>query len=334
MDIIEGFDPIEAHVGKNVGSSPWDRAVVAMGNFDGVHLGHQEILKNARRTAQEISGTSICFTFRPHPLKVLHPEYAPKMVQTFTQKSQAIEKMGIQILLVQKFDVPFSHLKYDEFFERFILKGLKPYGLRVGYNFAFGYQRKGNVNHLEKMCVNHGIDFHAIREVSVRQDSSNGEIQEEPLKISSSHLRRHLKNGEMKIAHQMLGRSYSIIGKVIHGEGRGNQVGFATANLAVENDRLIPRGVYACRVQLSDKTWNAVANLGIRPTFSKENSLTESEILEVHLLHFKGEIYGKTMEVSFEDFLRPEKKFSDAKALRKQIGLDIQQAEKIFQKIP
>jgi len=220
MRIINGFSELE----QNPLEAP---SVLAWGNFDGVHLGHQQILMETVEKARQQSGTSVCLTFEPHPAKILHPHSAPKLLQTLDQKREVIEKLGIENFLIQPFDREFSQLEYEVFFQNFILKHLKPSAIRVGCRFSFGYQRRGNMESLAQLCREHQIDFRAIEEFRWQGES-----------VSSSKIRTFLSQGKLLEANQFLDRPYEILAKVVPGDGRGRKLGFPTANLQVENDSI------------------------------------------------------------------------------------------------
>ena len=330
---IHEWQKVYSSLASNRNQSP---LVMAMGNFDGVHLGHQEILKDAVNKAKKLGGKCLCFTFRPHPMKILYPKRAPQMIQTFTQKKQTIATLGVEILWVQKFDLPFSKINYNEFFKTYVLDLIHPQALRVGHNFFFGHDRKGNTRNLGKLCQEHSIDFFSIPEVRL---PLNGE----EMAISSSRIRQLLRDGKLDLANRMLGKGYSVLGQVVSGAGRGQDLGFATANISIENDSLLRRGVYVCRVSKTGQElqWPAVANLGIRPTFLNQKNGSQGcekeeakEVLEVHLLDFSENLLGADLTVRFLAFLRDEKRFSSPQLLRQQIAKDIKTAREILKKHP
>lgn len=310
MEVIHGFDALPERA--------WPKAVVALGNFDGVHLGHQEILREAVNKARAVKGTSICVSFWPHPAKVLHPERPTALLQTLAQKIESIEALGLEVLIIQPFTTDFSHLQYDVFFRDVLLRSLKPAALRVGSRFFFGHDRRGNAENLKPLCEENGVDFFGIPEFK-----REGEV------VSSSRIRRLLQQADLAHAAELLGRPYLVRGRVVHGQQRGRDLGFPTANLLIENERLTPRGVYACRVQrIPGKRWeNGVANWGVRPTIEGADA---GEVLEVHLFAAPGDLYGAVLDVELVQHLRPEKRFTDLTALREQIGHDCEQAKACF----
>lgn len=319
MQVFEGFETVKALKNAQKGGLPWSKPVIAMGNFDGVHLGHQVILKDAIEAARRVQGTSICLTFQPHPSKILSPQNSPKMIQTFEQKRDVIASLGMEVLLVQKFDLEFSKLEYDVFFEQYLKNLLEPSALRVGCRFAFGHYRQGNEKKLKALCEKAGIDFQALAEFRLDDEL-----------ISSSRIRQLLERGKLNQVNQLLGRNYRLIGKVESGAGRGKKIGFPTANIDVKNEMLLPRGVYACRGFLAGNSQSipGVANLGIRPTFDDQKP--RQDILEIHLFDFEKDIYDQKIELEMIAFLREEKKFESIDSLRQQIKKDCEKARAVL----
>lgn len=297
--------------------------VVTLGNFDGVHLGHQKIFQKVKEEASKIQGEAVVITFEPHPLKVLSPQQCPPLLTPFRKKMMLIEKSGIETVLCLEFSLAFSEISPAEFVTNILVGKVHTRKIIVGYNYHFGKKQGGDVKMLKKM----GEHFHVEVEVM------------EPLKIdhetvSSSKIRELIKEGQIEKASKWLGRDYLIIGKVIEGAKRGQTLGFPTANLKI-SDELYPKtGVYAVEVVWDDQLFNGLANIGFNPTFSLgrgEDSQKGPFSLEIHILNFNREIYGDEIQVNFKKRIRDEISFDSPAHLIDQIRKDIQWArENIF----
>jgi riboflavin kinase/FMN adenylyltransferase len=302
-------------------------AVVVIGNFDGVHRGHQLLLADARRQADALAAPLAVLTFEPHPRSVFLPDQPPFRLTSLRAKAHALQEAGVDDLFVLHFDRAFS-LKTAEAFVLDILVGdLAARHVVVGWDFCFGHKRAGNVALLKSMAAQHGFGVTAVDPVM----TGDGEI------YSSSIIRAHLREGRPAKAAELLGRPWEIEGRVEHGDRRGRTIGFPTANLGL-GDYLRPAiGVYAVLagrdlgVEHGGETrWlPGVANFGRRPTVAGEELR-----LEVHLFEFDGDLYGETLRVRLLDFLRPEKKFDGLDALRAQIALDCGRVREILAESP
>ncbi|MDA0228965.1 MAG: bifunctional riboflavin kinase/FAD synthetase [Proteobacteria bacterium] len=287
-------------------------AVVAIGNFDGVHLGHQAVISDARRIAQEAGAPLAILTFEPHPREVLGQTDGPFRLTPFRIKLREIAKLGVDILYLLKFDQNMAALTAADFIDRLLVDGLGVSHVIVGYDFAFGRQRGGNFALLQEHAVSGG---YRVTQVSVAGTDEG--------KYSASEARARLRAGDVVGAAQILGRPWEIEGRVQHGEHRGRKLGFATANLAVAGTLHPAHGVYALWVGIDRGAgdglvwWPAVANLGRRPTFD-ENEL----LLEVHVLDFDGDLYGQRLRAQFVARVRPERRFDGLDALIAQIARD------------
>jgi riboflavin kinase/FMN adenylyltransferase len=287
-------------------------AFLAIGVFDGVHLGHQRVIGQARDDAKAHGGTSVVLTFDPHPMRVLQPENAPLLLTSTAHKLALIEQLNVDACLVVTFDKKFSETSAERFIER-----IAPCRqICVGTRFRFGHDRRGDVRLLEKLAPQFGFVVKEIQSVH----TADGEM------VSSTAVRRHVVQGRLDRAAAMLGRPFSVLGRVEHGDGRGHDLGFPTANLNPHNEVLPPNGVYAVRARLGEKTLGGVVNIGVRPTFEGRE---RRRVLEVHLLDFNCEIYGQDIEVQFVEKLRDEKKFSSLAQLKAQIAADVLTARKI-----
>ena len=286
----------------------------AMGNFDGVHIGHQKLLEETRRQAKIAGLPSAVITFDPHPLKLLRPDIALTLIKTEKQKQHLILSLAIENLIVLPFTRMLSQLTPQQFVEEVIVDALRVRVLFVGEDFRFGHGRAGGLAELKKFGAPHGLQVRPARPVKVRGRA-----------VSSSWIRELIGAGDMTLARKLLGRPYYLEGTVIGGDHRGRALGFPTANLLIENE-LYPRyGVYATRVWLRGRPHPAVTNVGLRPTFAGGRA----PLIETHIPGFSGNLYGHAMSLEFLKFLRPEQKFSGPEALMKQIAKDTAAALKV-----
>lgn len=300
------------------GSQNWegeDRPpALVMGNFDGVHLGHQVILKELTAAADDAGWLPVVYTFDPHPAKILAPKSAPPLLQTTEQKIAALEKLGMEAVILEKFDPHFSRWSPESFFNEIILTRLTAVAVAVGYDFTFGHKRSGNVEVLKKLCNKHHLKLHV----------TDAQFQEATL-VSSTQIRNLVAQGNVTFARKLLGRPFALIGNVIPGHGiGGSQLGIHTANLAVENELFPKTGIYVTetRILKTAEYWPSATSVGFNPTFpSKEFSV------ESHLIGFKGELKGEKIEVEFLSWLREELTFPNAESLADQIKKDIQAAK-------
>jgi riboflavin kinase/FMN adenylyltransferase len=285
--------------------------VLTLGNFDGVHLGHQAIFRKVVERANEIKGTSIAFTFEPHPLKVLAPERSPRLLNTFHAKMQLFEQACIQVVLCAHFNRSFADQNPEDFARDVLHKLIGVREVYVGYDYAFGKGREGSIESLKKMGERYDFAVGVIEPVKVDRTV-----------VSSSAVRDLLSNGRVDEASKLLGRPYGIEGEVVHGAHRGQTLGFPTANLKTANEMIPAFGVYAVVCRVDGKAVKGVASIGIRPTFDSGPVSIEVYLFDVH-----EDLYGKAMEVSFIKRLRGEEKFSNADALIRQIRKDVQDAQ-------
>ncbi len=288
--------------------------VLTLGNFDGVHLGHQAIFRKVAERAKEIGGTAIAFTFEPHPLKVLAPERSPRLLNTFHGKMKLIEAAGIQVAICADFTREFAEQHPEDFAKRVLVETLAVREVYVGYDYAFGRGREGSIESLRTMGERHGFAVGVVDAVQV-----NGIV------VSSSLVRELVTSGRVEEATQYLGRHYSIEGNVIHGESRGHALGFPTANIQTVNELLPAFGVYAVRVLVGGHHLDGVASIGVRPTFG-----AGPVSIEVFLFGYDGNLYGKHLEVAFIQRLRGEERFPDPDALVRQMHKDVEQAKAVL----
>lgn len=287
--------------------------VVTIGNFDGVHLGHREILRRVADRARELHCLSVAVTFDPHPIRFLAPEHAPKLITTVRQKIRFIEKTGIDVLLIETFDHDFSLISPEEFIREYLVGSLKARAICVGNNFKFGHEHRGNVETL-KQCRDH-FELIEVPPVRVR-----GTI------VSSTLIREMVRRGRLSHANRLLGHFLEIEGSIVPGAGRGRAVAVPTLNLRPENELIPKDGVYITRMALDGGSFlDSVTNVGIRPTFG-EQSLT----VETFVLDFKGPGEVSSARLQFLKRLRDERQFDSPETLRRQIERDVQHTRKFF----
>jgi riboflavin kinase/FMN adenylyltransferase len=305
MNIIIGIENIDRK---------FRNPVLTLGNFDGVHLGHQKIFKSVKEEAQKIDGEAIVFTFDPHPLQVLAPQRCPPPLTPFKKKLMLMEMVGIDVIIVATFDFDLANITPETFVEQILVDKIGAKKILVGYNYYFGKDRKGNVEMLIRLGRQFGFEVKVIEAVKVNDTP-----------VSSSKIRELIQCGEMRQAAQLLGRNYRLIGKVIWGTGRGKKLGCPTANLEIPNGLYPKTGVYAVEAILGKKTYPGVANVGYDPTFG-ENPLS----VEVHILDFTRDIYGEEIQLIFLERIRDEETFEDPDSLVRQMRKDIDVARKIL----
>jgi riboflavin kinase / FMN adenylyltransferase len=287
--------------------------IVTIGNFDGVHRGHQKILEEVALRAEEVARPSVAITFDPHPLAVLRPDHAPRQIQTLRQKEEAIEALGIQTLLIIPFTRDFSLTEPEDFVRGFLAGRLGASQMRLGQHFAFGRGKRGDLALLKRMGPDCGFTASGIEEVIYK---------DEP--ISSTRIRNALERGEVADANAMLGREYELDGIVSKGEKVGHKIGYPTINLAPENDFHPADGVYVTRIDVRsfDRRFGGVTNIGTRPTLYEDKKTT----IETFVFDFSANVYGERVRLFFVDRLREERKFPSVEALTEQITRDIEAA--------
>ncbi|HOV78722.1 MAG TPA: bifunctional riboflavin kinase/FAD synthetase [Bacillota bacterium] len=294
------------------------KVVLGMGNFDGVHIGHQKLIYELVALAKDVDGTPAVFTFSPHPMAVLNPGNCPPQLLSEASKQEHIERLGVEVLLMVPFNLEFAGLKPEEFIEDVLFNELGVYGVVVGYNYTFGCRGSGTPELLEKLSSRYGYMVKVIPPVVI-----DGQA------VSSTLIRNLLLRGDVGLAAKYLGYYPFAEGEVIVGDGRGSLLGFPTANLEINQNLLVPaNGVYMAKVAYEGETYLGMANIGTKPTFQgkKRN-------IEVHLLDFCEELYGKRIKVSFRRKIREEKRFSSPSDLIEQIKLDIIKARSEWSKV-
>lgn len=285
---------------------------LAIGVFDGVHLGHQAVISTSARHAKKAGGTPVVVTFDPHPARVLRPEKAPRLLTATQHKIDLIRALEVAHLLVLTFDREFANTPPEEFVRQLVAHAKPLREICVGHEWSFGKNRAGNLTLLQKLGGELGFDVVGIKPVEV-----NGTV------VSSTEIRRAVEAGELRRAAEMLGREYTILGTVERGAQLGRKLGFPTANISAHSEQFPPNGVYVTQANLNGETFRGVANLGVRPTVTGEKP---QRLLELHLFDLDHDIYGAEVEVHFERYLREEKKFDNLEALAAQIARDVEDA--------
>lgn len=289
--------------------------VLTLGVFDGLHLGHQRIMKTVVERAEAVVAVSTAITFDPHPRSVLHPEQAPPMLQTLDQRLANLEHLGIEQTIVIRFDKEFAAQDAGIFLRDVVFERLQAREVYLGKGFAFGRDRGGNIELLRSMSRELGFLADEVDEVTLRGQ-----------RISSSLIRSLLADGRVNLARRMLGRPYGVEGQIVRGYQRGRTIGFPTANLKPRN-RVIPRyGVYATAVLIGGEWRRGITNVGIRPTFEDEDFPS----IETHIFDFDADLYGEVLRVRFLHRIRDERKFGGIEELKSQIERDVRVANRYF----
>ena len=282
--------------------------VVAIGSFDGLHKGHQKIIKKTIKIAEKRNMKSGVFSFSPHPLEVIAPERSPSFLVSRRQKLNILEELGIDYFFEQEFTEEFSKLTFEEFISNIMIDKIGVKHIIVGSDFKFGKNQSGNTEKLKKLSSKYNINTKII---PIIKKNTN--------KISSTNIRKLIKAGRVSEVKKYLGRNYKIEGTVVTGEGRGRKLGIPTANLNLTTDYVLPpKGVYAAKVYTGDQEFKSVVNFGEKPTFSSGNYT-----IEAHILDLEKNLYGDLLEVELYEFIREEEKFSDEEELISKIESDI-----------
>lgn len=284
---------------------------LALGVFDGVHVGHRAVIRRVLEAAERDGGRAGVVTFDPHPIRVLAPEKAPRaLLATLDHKAHLLGELGVELLLAVHFDEAFAAMEAETFLGNLFRAQVAT--LAVGEDWQFGRGRRGDLHMLQRYGSERGFRLEAVPPVML-----DGE------RISSTRIRQAIRDGNVGGVATMLGRPYSVEGPVLEGRKLGRQLGFPTANVGTGEVQLPPDGVWAVRVNLDDEKLEGVANLGVRPTVDGV-----AHALEVHLFDFVGDVYGRILEVTFVSYLRPEQKFGSLDDLKRQIAKDADQARK------
>ena len=291
--------------------------VLTLGVFDGLHLGHQLVMRTVVERAHELNAVPTVITFDPHPRAVLHPESAPPLLQTLDQKVEGFGVLGIQQTIVVRFTEEFSMISARDFLRDVVKERLQAKEVYLGKGFAFGHKREGNIDLLTRVGSELGFVAGEVPEIRLRGR-----------RVSSSRIRELLAQGKVNLARRMLGRPYGVEGLVERGAERGHQLGFPTANLHPHN-RVIPRnGVYVTGTLIEGQWHRSVTNLGVRPTFGVEKEPS----VETFVMNWAGDLYGDVVRVRFLRRLRDERKFGSIEELKAQIEKDVARAQSYFER--
>jgi riboflavin kinase/FMN adenylyltransferase len=299
-------------------TQPFKNAVITIGNFDGVHIGHQALFHEVIEKADAIDGTSIAMTFDPHPIRVLQKNNTPPLITLHEQKTELIERSGMEVLICIPFTKKFASLTAEDFIKNLLVEKIGMKAIIVGGDYTFGKNREGNLAVLKSFASQLGYEVIVADWIKAAQNISD--------RISSTKIRELVMAGNIEPASKMLGRHYQIRGRVVKGRDRGGKLlGIPTANINLQ-DELCPKiGIYAVTVEYNNRIYKGVANIGYSPTFD-DNEFT----VEVHLLDFAENIYDEKIRVNFIERIRDEKKFADISELKEQINQDIKAADKIL----
>jgi riboflavin kinase / FMN adenylyltransferase len=290
--------------------------VAAIGVFDGVHRGHQKVIRRAVAEARRLGAPSVVVTFHPHPVEVLHPGKFVPYITTCEHRLRLIEACGADMCVVIEFGARIAAQDPESFVRDLLVGSLGARKVIVGRDFHFGRGGKGNISFLQKMGRVFGFQVEALK--IIKNINRN---------IKSTYIKKLIKKGDLAALRRFLSRPYSFLGEVEHGDGRGRRIGYRTANLKKENVVTLPDGIYMVCARLAKKTLHGLCYIGRRPTFKSAHA---DRITELHLLDHQGDLYGRTIEVSFMKKLRGDRRFSDGKKLSAQIARDIAQARRFF----
>ena len=288
------------------------KGVIAIGNFDGLHLGHQKVIKEARRKAKKFKLPFGVMTFEPVPVMFFNKRNRDHRINSLHQKKIQFEKLKLDFLAIIKFNNKFSKLTAEQFIKKIIYKKTKCKYLYISRNFKFGFKRRGNIQTLKKFEKEFGY-----KSIITNPFKKNNKT------ISSTLIRKKIRAGKIKEINELLNRKWCIEGKVVKGKKRGRKIGFPTCNMSLSNYVIPKLGVYAVKVNFGNFNKDGVSNIGYRPTFKGQSLLLETNIFGIN-----KNLYNKVIGVSFKKFLRPEKKFKNIEYLKKQIKFDIEQAKK------
>ncbi len=318
MEIIKGFN----HLYKQ-----FKKPVVTIGTFDGIHLGHQKIIKKVVSEARRINGTSIVITFDKRPVTVFPDNMCHDMLMSLNDKIEKIKNMGINVTVIVNFNKRIAKIRAANFIKNILHEKLHIKELIVGPKFRFGRNREGGIDLFKKMSVKYGFRVKVVDEKKYNNTL-----------ISSTRIRELIRSGSLGLAVRFLGYRYSVSGYVVRGDKRGKILGFPTANVKYNTERLVPQGVYVVYVEVDKKKYKGICNVGIRPTFATDGCVKSriserlrcDSIIEVHIFNLKKDIYKKQIKIIFVKKVRDEKVFSNYNDLVKQIKKDINIAQKIL----
>jgi riboflavin kinase/FMN adenylyltransferase len=291
--------------------------VATIGNFDGMHVGHQQIVRRVIDRALALDRPSAVVTFHPHPLSIVAPDRVPKQILTISQKEELLREMGVDAMLIVPFTHEFSRWTADRFIEDFLVRALAVEEVHIGRDFCFGAGREGDLARLQAAAARHGFEAHGVGDVKIRG-----------VRVSSSLVRDAISKGAMRVVTQALGRTWFIDGRVATGRRLGRKMGFPTVNVDPANELYPDGGVYVttCRFESFSRSFESVTNIGVRPTLYENYART----IESHILDFDSNVYGDTVRLYFHTLLRREQQFRSALELTNQIRTDIARSRDWF----
>jgi riboflavin kinase/FMN adenylyltransferase len=304
MEIIRDLDSLK----------PYSFPVVALGNFDGVHVGHQTILRAAIERARAAGGSALAVTFDPLPAKVLNPNRAPRLILTPEDKHELLHSFGLDGVIVLTFSHELSMVPPEAFVREYLRRRIGARIVVVGHNVSFGHARAGNAEVMRRLGDELGFETNVI-----------GPIERDGIVVSSTQVREMIAMGDMNRTAILLGRPHFLRGPVVHGRERGRTIGFPTANIQSRTECLPPDGVYATRVVMEEGSYPSITNIGMRPTFGEPE-----RSIEAHIFDFNRDIYGREVKLEIAERIRPERKFESAQALAAQIASDLRRAKEIL----
>jgi riboflavin kinase/FMN adenylyltransferase len=292
-------------------------SVVTLGNFDGIHLGHQALVRHTVEESKRLGYPSIVLTFEPHPLKILAPERAPRLLLSYQDKLDLFQALGVDIVIAQRFDRQFASITAEDFVRRLLVGRLKAKKLWVGRDLRFGQGRKAGTDDLMRVAPQLGFQVGVLDPIS-----SNG------MRISSSRIRELVEAGCVDEVQPMLGRYHFVSGRVVAGQGRGRKLGFPTANISSQTEVVPSNGIYATLITVRSRRWPSVSSVGVNPTFGEGPRTVESFIFD-----FESDIYGEAAKLSFVKRIRDEKKFANVEDLIAEMHGDVDRAKAIFKEL-
>jgi riboflavin kinase/FMN adenylyltransferase len=298
VNVLDGFTDLVPMPGPTVAT---------VGNFDGVHIGHQRIFARVRERAAALGIPAVAVSFDPHPLTILAPPRAPRMILTRRQKTEILAGLGVDTLVFLPFTAEIARMEPESFIEEFLARVLRIHELYIGVDFRFGLERRGDLDLLQRFGAARGFAVESV-EIVLHNDE----------RVSASLIRKALARGDVRSAREMMGRPYVAIGEVVRGAGRGRTQGSPTANLAVENEMVPGTGVYITQAELAGRSHPSLTNIGTRPTFEGAGFAVETWLPD-----FSGDLYGQSLRVAFLERLRDEIKFPSPAALQEQIARDL-----------
>lgn len=306
MELVLGIDKVKKrHKG----------GILALGTFDGVHLGHQKVLRSLKKRAKDLRKKSIVLTFDIHPLKTIDPVKCPPLLTPKEEKIKLVQDLGVNILILANFNKEFSSLSPEKFIKDILIDRLGIEEIFVGKNFTFGRGAMGDIAFLKKKSKEYDFRVKVVPSQKMGQTA-----------ISSTAIRKLIRRGKVRKAAKLLGRPYTLYGRVIHGESRGKELGYPTANIRPHYEMIPSDGVYVGQIGMKNKDWDGLLNIGTQPTFHKRGA----RIIETYIFNFNGRIYGRDIKVSFLEEIRDEMAFKNSEALKTQIRKDIAKARKVL----